>query len=366
MKTKTRIMFYITSLNGGGAERTVLNVLNNINLEKFEPILILGTKNRNIYLKYLKDEIQVINLNVKRLRYTFFKLRKIIKRDRPDVVFTTLIDNSIMLSLVKLSMFKKFKLVTREANTRSLKKSYTFFNRLLTRFSYNVMSNHTVALSKGVKNDMVSSFRINPKKIKVIYNPIDIKHISNQAQGTVELNNKATIIGVGRLVEQKNFALLIKAFAKISNEIEAELIILGTGDLYNELLSLTQELNVSDRVQLLGFQDNPYKYMRASDLFVLSSNYEGFGHVIVEAMTTGTPVLSTDCKSGPKEIIGDNEYGVLTPVGDVESMANNMLSLLNDQTKLNHYKKMGLDRAQDFDVKKIVKEYENLFEDILR
>ena len=126
----------------------------------------------------------------------------------------------------------------------------------------------------------------------------------------------------------------------------------------------SNELGLNNKVLFLGFKDNPYKYMRIADVFVLSSKWEGFGNVIVEAMASGTPVISTNCNSGPSEIINNNENGVLVPVGDSERLSHNIIELLCNQDLRNKYILKGSERAEDFHAKIIAMEYEKLFYEV--
>ncbi len=138
----------------------------------------------------------------------------------------------------------------------------------------------------------------------------------------------ARIMTVGRLKRVKNHALLIRAFAKVSEIQPARLMIVGDGELRDELEALIAELGLGGKVVLPGFVNDPTPLYRSADLFVLSSNYEGFGNVIVEAMACGVPVVSTDCPAGPSEILENGRFGTLVPVGDVDALASAMMSAL--------------------------------------
>jgi glycosyltransferase involved in cell wall biosynthesis len=136
------------------------------------------------------------------------------------------------------------------------------------------------------------------------------------------------ILGVGELCARKDFGTLIRAFALVRRERPARLVILGKGRQREKLEALARELGVGADVSLPGFVNNPYPYMKRASLFVLSSAYEGFGNVLVEALATGTPVVATDCPSGPREILEDGRYGPLVPVGDVRRLASSILDTL--------------------------------------
>ena len=363
---KRKIIIFMYSLQGGGAQRTIVNIINNLNREKFKPILVLGTTKNNDYIDFIDKNITIKYLNRTRLRYCLFDLVKIIREEKPSLLFTTLIDNNIVLSFAKLISLKKIPLIVREANNRTESGKVSKINKFITYLTYNYIADKVIALSIGVKADLVNNFRIKKDNIEVIYNPVEvdkIKLFSNEKIDDFKFNdNEKIIIAVGRLVEQKDYPTLLKAFSIIIKSVKAKLIILVKGPLEKELKELCVRLNISNKVIFLGFKRNPYKYIKKADIFVISSKWEGFGHVIVESMVCGTPVISTNCKSGPLEIIGDNKYGILIPVGNSEVLAREIINLLKNDKKRNNLSKKGIKRAKHFDVSTIVKQYEAVFE----
>ena len=204
----------------------------------------------------------------------------------------------------------------------------------------------------------------------VIYNSIDIVKITTLLNNEVEhtcFNENIPLITVcGRLTSSKNYPLLLKSFAIIQREIKARLLILGEGEKRKSLEDLVDKLGIQDKVMFLGFQKNPFKYIAKSNIFVLSSSWEGFSIVIVEAMACGVPVISTRCPSGPDEIITDEVNGLLVPVANVDAMAQAILRLLKDESLSNRLAEAGKKRAKDFKVEKMVAEYERLFEVVCR
>ena len=161
------------------------------------------------------------------------------------------------------------------------------------------------------------------------------------------------ILAVGRLSAQKDFATLLEAFAKVARARLVRLIVLGEGEERESLSALADELGAASDVDLPGFAQNPYAYMSAADLFVLSSKWEGSPNVLVEAMACGTPVVSTNCPSGPEEILADGAYGPLVPVGDVDGLAEAMIELLDSPTP----PQLLRDRASDYSVERSTKSY---------
>lgn len=362
---REKIIFYLNSLSGGGAERTVVNIINNLNHKKYEVVLVLGTNKNNDYIHLISKNIKVKIINSSGILNNLLKLRKCIIEEKPDLLFSTLNPNNLVLLVAKMLTFRKIPTIIREANNRTASGYVSTRNKLMTYFLYNYFAKKIVALSKGVKVDLVENFKIRKDKIEVIYNPVEVEKIKKLSLEKVDdltiSKDEKVIIAVGRLVEQKDFITLIRSMPLVLEKTKAKLIILGKGPLEFKLKKLSEDLEISDNIEFLGFRNNPYKYMFNADLFVLTSKWEGFGHVIVEAMATGTPVIATDCDSGPVEIIKSNKYGVLVPVGNQKKLSKKIIELLKDEKKLKVYKKYGYLRAKDFDASNIVLQYEKLF-----
>src|SRR5699024_6852830 len=309
-------------------------------------------------------------LNSGKLKFSVFKLAKCIRQEKPDLLFSTINGNNLAMMLAKGSSLKNTPVVIREANNLTQSGKVSFLNKKITRYTYNYLSDKVIALSEGVKQDLVNNFKVKPKKLEVIYNPVETNKIEEYSKEEIidftKKDNEKLIISVGRLVEQKDFKTLIKAFALVSKEYSVRLIILGKGPKEDELRKLSHSLGVKNRVHFLGFKKNPYKYMDKADLFVLSYKWEGFGHVIVEAMATGVPVISSNCNSGPKEIIGNNKYGMLAPVGDEIKISKTIKKLINDKKMRDKYSSQGYKRANYFKAANITKQYEKVFDKLLR
>ena len=212
---------------------------------------------------------------------------------------------------------------------------------------------------------------INKKlKINVIYNPITHSNIQKLAEESVNhpwfLNKEIpVIVMVGRLLINKDYPTFFKAFHIILKQQPAHLVILGKGQELEKLQNLAKDLDITENIAFLGFQKNPYKYMRQATVFVLSSSREGFGNVIVEAMACGTPVISTNCFAGPNEIIKHGTSGMLIPVFDYEGLAKAVILILRDAPLRRKFSEEGLKRAQDFTIQKSVGNYEALFKELI-
>ncbi|MFW6009601.1 MAG: glycosyltransferase [archaeon] len=176
-------------------------------------------------------------------------------------------------------------------------------------------------------------------------------------------DNNFLITAMGRYTDQKGFDNLIKAVKNVIEKgYEIKLIIMGKGENKQQLNALIKKLNLKDKVELIGFKSNPYKYISESDLFVLSSNYEGFPNSLLEAMACEVPVISTDCPTGPSEIIDNNKNGILVPVGDVNKLTEEIIHIYNDSTFANKIASVAKNTiVSNYNIDKIMEEYSNLF-----
>ena len=332
------IAFFIPSLAGGGAERVAVNLTGELSKRGIKVDLVLGEA-EGIFLSEMPKGVHIVDLKVSRVLYALPKLIRYLKKNRPDFMISSLSHSNIIAVLaVKLSGTKT-KILVKEDNTLSLASSNSlikdWFVRFLVRFFY-PMSDAVIAVSNGVKDDLVKNVHIRPEKIKIIYSPIITNEMFEKAKEPVlhpwfTSKSIPIIIAVGRLTNQKDFRTLIKAFSLVRKEIEVNLVILGEGEERKSLEDFSEKLGVSEYVYMPGLVDNPYKYMSKSDVFVLSSIYEGLPTVLVEALALGLPIVSTDCKSGPREILDNGKYGKLVPVGNAFLMKEAIISCLNGE-----------------------------------
>lgn len=366
-----KVVFFIYRMGSGGAARTFLNIINNLDRQKFSPLLVTLDYEAD-YESYLKEDIRFIKLDTKRLRSAIFPLAKLIRKEKADIVFSTIPNYNTIAILARLFSFTKAKNVVREAaylggdpKTDAKLKLYG----MLYGFSSRV-----IALSEGVKANIVKRYNVKDRNINVIYNPIDIEGIEAAAERAEPIAEEAglftddtkTIVTAGRLVDDKDHVTLLEAFAKVKENVSSRLIIMGEGELEQTLKQKASSLGVADSVHFIGFQKNPYFFLKKSDVFVLSSKREGFGHVLGEALAVGTPIVSTDCKPGAQEVLDNGKYGSMCSVGDAKEMADKIVDILTiDQTSREQIVQSGYERAQQFAAEKIVKQYEAVFENVL-
>jgi glycosyltransferase involved in cell wall biosynthesis len=226
-------------------------------------------------------------------------------------------------------------------------------------------SNQIIGVSQGVAQDLAQITGISPKKIEVIYNPVLNLDIFEKAKNPVDhpffLPGKPPVIlGVGRLDPQKDFSNLINAFAIVQKVTPARLVILGSGLLKRSLQALVKDLNLEDKVTFLGFVTNPYPYMINSSVFVLSSIWEGLPTVLIEALALKTPIVSTNCPSGPAEILRQGKYGHLVEPKNSKALANSILKVLSGDKKA-----APSDWLEQFTIDAATQKYCNIFDKIL-
>ncbi len=379
-KPKSKIVFFLPSLEIGGAERNTINILNNLNRDNYVISLVLGEKKGEFITEVPKD-ISIIDLNTSSNLSLFFKIRKYFKDKEPYIFISAFPRFNVINLLAKIFSKTKTKFIITEHKTPSLlsitSKTFThrfiayFFLPYLIKFIY-PKSKAIICVSKGVADDILRIIN-NPaveSKIRVIYNPITNQRIGELAKEPVDhlwfSNSKVPVIlSVGRLIKAKDFPNLLKATALMLKKQELHLVIIGEGPEKENLKKLARQLDITKNVEFLGFQKNPYKYMKRASVFVLSSFHEGFGNVIVEAMASGVPIVSTDCVSGPNEIIEPGKNGILVPIKDEKALAQAIMQVLNNPSLNQRLIQEGRKRSEFFSITKSVEEYEKLFQELI-
>ncbi|MDJ0681887.1 MAG: glycosyltransferase [Xenococcaceae cyanobacterium MO_167.B52] len=359
-----KIAIFLADLEGGGAERVMFNLACGFVQEGLRVDLILAFAN-GPYLNILPPEIKIIDLAAKKLSLSVFSLSNYLKKERPDVFISALEDTNIIAILasklakinIKVMVTVHNNLVEESLNAATIKRKLVPY---LIRWIY-PLADYVVAVSCGVATSL-KRLGIQSNQIHTIYNPIVTSNFKQKAQETIQhqwfVNQHTPIIlGVGRLEPQKDFATLIKAFFLVRKKEAAKLIILGEGSQYSYLTSLARKLDLSkEDVSFPGFVDNPYAYMKRASILVMSSVWEGFGNVIVEAMAVGTPVVATDCPSGPAEILEQGKYGALVPVGDATMMAEAIIATLQNPPE----RELLIERGRKFSLEAAIYQYRKL------
>ncbi|WP_459893677.1 glycosyltransferase [Desulfothermus okinawensis] len=325
-KKQVDVAIFIPSFGNGGADRMSLHLCRGLSQLNYNVDLIVQNDVRQIKKNHLNNTriIYVSTLKKRRIK----ELVNYINTNLPKVILSTKGGDSEAISARKLAKGKT-KVVLRHGTTFSKRDSFRpFFKRFISEIKLRRIFSRAdliIANSQGVANDIIKIANISEEKVKVIPNPTIDPEIFRLAQEKVNhewfLNKMEPIIlGAGGFRKSKDFPTLIKAFYLLQRDIPAKLVILGEGRQRKKMEKLISDLNIGNRVWLPGHQENPYKFMAKADLFVLSSLWEGCPNVLIEAMALGIPVVSTDCPSGPREILNSGEYGMLVPPGDPEEL----------------------------------------------
>jgi glycosyltransferase involved in cell wall biosynthesis len=312
----------------------------------------------------LADNVRVVSLGTNNPVKLVFKLARFLGTCEPEVVISALFVANIIAAIAKAAARSRTHLIlTEHVPTASyLQNEPRVWRRWcvppLMRITY-LAAQDIVAVSRGAAQSLAAFVgKTTSKRIKVIYNPIDLARIETMAaaEDTNITWNIPTIINVGRLAEQKDQQALIRAFAKVRSRRVCRLVILGEGEKRATLSALAESLGVGSDVLMPGFVANPYSWMRKSALFALSSKFEGLPTVLIEAMQCGTPVVSTDCASGPAEILEDGRWGRLAAPGDIDALARAMDDALEAKGVADVRR-----RAADFSIESALSRYVALF-----
>jgi glycosyltransferase involved in cell wall biosynthesis len=330
---KTDILFVIPNLNGGGAERVFINYIRALDSHRFNIKLLLIEK-IGVFLELVPPNVEIFDLGKKRTRFSFFKLLKLVKQINPRVIVSTTNRMNILVLMVSLFLSKQIKIVIREPNMPSAqfgRKYFPCYYLWLIKMLY-PCADKIIAQTEAMKDDISTFFNIPYDKICVLINPVDIDLINeklNYADNPFDEKN-INILASGRISKQKGFDFLISAFSKVVNrDNRFYLYILGKeaddGSHKRMLVDLIQELGLEKNVVFIGFKNNPFPYYKYADLFVLSSRWEGFPNVVLEALYLKTPVIVTNCIPFFSGVIEEGKNSFIVKFGDENAMANRIL-----------------------------------------
>ena len=384
-----KICFYINTFVVGGIEKVLIEVLKNIDKNKFDVTLLIGLKldeleklktelPLDIKVDYiLKDDFFCRNKKKKSLGIlkksekifdeSFSWLKKIIFKKRlmekiKDM--EVIVDFDMTLAPYADTISNKiitFCHFSPKNYNRGIKRRQIKHGKRLNNYDKVVM------ISDEMKKEAIEMYPFLEDKLVRLYNSFDIDRIKKLSLEEVkdsEINEKY-ILGIGRLEEtQKDFTTLIKAYSLIEKEVEEKLFIIGEGRHKDNLIQLTRELNLENKVVFLGFKKNPYPWIKNASLFVHSSKFEGLPTVVIEALILRKLIVATDCPTGPKEILDNGKNGILTGIGNEKELVEAMKNMLIEKTNNEIYLKNSLNKIKEFDSKKVMKDFEKILLEI--
>ncbi len=357
-----KIAFILPDLRAGGAEKVCINLATDW-INKGYSITFVLMNRKGEYLKNISKKIKIISLKKKKLREIFFPLLRFINKNKPDIILAQMWPLTSITVLAWLASFKKGKLflVDHVHLSSSVEKEILFpkkIFKLIVKATY-LFANKIIVVSNGVKKDLVQISDKLKEKTKVIYNPLIKKKnikIKNKLYLKKKIWGKDTkycILNVGSLKIQKDHFNLIEAFSLLKIGKKSKLLIIGDGPLKNELKKFINIKKLNNHVIFINFKSNLQKYYETADLLVSSSKWEGFSNVIAESLGYGLPVVSTNCKSGPSEILKNGKYGELVPIENPYKLA----LAISDSLKKKHDKNSLIKRSEEFAVSKISNKY---------
>jgi glycosyltransferase involved in cell wall biosynthesis len=330
-----KIALLLPDMRGGGAERVALQLIMDFQSSGASIDLLLLQK-RGELLERVPSGVRIIDLGAPRIRSALMPLIRYLRSEKPEGLLALMWPLTILAVLAFRISRSQTRLVLADHTTLSL--HYGYFSGAIRRamaasirFLY-PLAGARVAVSGGVADDLARLSGISRESISVVYNPVPAPpQINEAARAEADAawgGPGKRLITIGNLKPEKKHTLLIRAFARVASETSAKLMILGEGAMRSELERLADELGLSRHVLLPGFAPDPWPLLSSADLFALSSDYEGYPLVLIEAMRCGVPVVSTDCESGPREILDGGRYGALTPVGDEVALARALAEAL--------------------------------------
>ena len=357
-----KIAFILPDLRAGGAEKVCINLATDW-IDKGHSITFVLMNRRGEYLKNISKKIKIVSFKKKKLRQIFFPLLGFFNYQKPDIILAQMWPLTSITVLAWLASFKigKLFLVDHVHLSSSVEKEIFFpkkIFKIIVKITY-LCVNKIIVVSKGVKRDLVQiSDKLEPK-IKVIYNPlikekkIKIKNKSSLRKKIWGKDTKYCILNVGSLKIQKDHFNLIEAFSLLKFHENCKLLIIGNGPLKNKLKKFVKSKNLDREVIFINFKSDLQKYYETADLFVSSSKWEGFSNVLAESLGHGLSVVSTNCKSGPSEILKRGKYGDLVPIENPKKLA----LAISKSLQKKHDKNLLIKRSEDFTISKISNKY---------
>lgn len=361
MYLRRHIALFVPSLRGGGAERVMVLLANSL-AERGHQIDLVLVSAAGPYLDEVAAQVRIVDLGRKRVLTSLWPLARYLRRNRPDAMLSAMTHANLIAIWARMLAGTAIRLVASEHNSPSQTlgiNGLAFLTRLLISLFYPRVD-AVVCVSNEAREEMALMFPTLRQKLRTIYNPHDVKLIHNLMEYPPDhpwlgYPGIPVILAVGRLTAQKDYPTLLRAMKHILQNRAVRLIILGHGEEETALRQLARELGIAKHVDFCGFQKNPYAWMRCCDLYVMSSAWEGLPGTLIEALICGAKVVSTNCRTGPAEILEDGKWGSLVPVGDASALARAVQQTL-DAPQSQTY----CPRIADFEPNRISQAYEEV------
>jgi glycosyltransferase involved in cell wall biosynthesis len=357
-----KIGIFLQALPTGGAERMMLNLASGMVDQGIAVDLVLAVATGSL-LTAVPPEVRLVDLGARRTVDSILPLARYLRRERPTALLSALTHVNVAAVFATLLSGHRTRIVVSERSTISQESAEV--TGATVHLAYKLVpwtyarADGIVAVSSRVAKDLSNYTNLPLEQISVINNPVVTKNTLQLASEPVDHpwfgpDQPPVILGVGRFSPEKDFGTLVRAFEEVRRSRPARLVLLGEGRRERaKLEAMVEQLGLQEAVYLPGFVKNPHAYMSRAAALVLTSRWEGSPNVLVEAMACGTPVVSTDCQSGPREILEDGRYGRLCPVGDSRQIAQAILETLTDPVPPESLRR----RAEDFAVENSVKNY---------
>jgi glycosyltransferase involved in cell wall biosynthesis len=363
---RKRVLFLVPSLIGGGAQRVFSTLLRHLDRLRFEPHLGV-LRPTGVYLKDIPQDVGIHDLKVARVRYAAPSIVRFIRELHPDTVLSTLGHLNLTLMAIKPLLPRQTRLLIREAAVASSFLEMEVQHPAVWRWAYRYLyrrADKIICLSDTMVEDMATEFRLPRAKLVRIYNPVDAGRVQQLAEEQEDPypDPGARIVAVGRLCRQKGYDILMDAMPAVLQQApDARLAILGEGPLEAELKQQSRRLRLDGAVEFLGFQQNPWPYVKHADVFVLPSRYEGLPNVLLEALALGRPAVVTDCPGAMREIRDPHLSMELVPPEDPHALAAAVLRALGGRAIPHSDPVAKPEYLQRFSVERAVQEYSALF-----
>lgn len=347
-----KVAIYLPSLEGGGAERVTILLANALARRGHDVDLVLANAH-GTYLGEVSCDLRIVDLGKRRVVASLPALVRYLRRECPDALLSGLGHANIIAILARRIAGRSMRLVVTEHNS-ILRGLDTLKGRVIKRLMQGLypQADVIVCVSNGIEDELRDVLGLPANRLRTLYNPVDVDGIQAQSRDRPDHpwfrpGQPPVIIGAGRLTEQKDFATLLRAFARVRRTCDVRLVILGEGPDRAKLEGLAAEQGIAVDVLMPGFQKNPYGWMGASALYVMSSAWEGLPGVLLEAMACGLPIVSTNCRTGPDEILEGGRWGRLVPVGDDVQLANAIEATLREPVHSDTYERICYFRTEN-------------------